>query len=962
MHMNKINVAHRNPIPGRICAVAVAMLAALRLIGAEANQEKPVITVESDSLRLSVGADARTLEFTDKSSGTTYCTRNPSTAFARVKKAGKFFEATTAVLTDGRLLLEFAGAGVQAALKVVGAKHSVTVEVLSVTGAGVEEFVFADVPLTLKGTAADPFAGCALALNLQTNVRDIPGASSRLWAACYPRFGLTGAKVALIGCPQNELRRVLQEVVMASPDLPHSPIGGPWALDSEKNRGSYLFNFGGLSEDNVDEWVGLARSLGITQIDFHGGDSFRFGDCQPNPKTYPQGWASFKAVIDKLHAAGLQAGLHTYSEFIDKRTPWVTPVPDPRLAKDAMFTLSEDLTANATAVPVVETTKDMSAITGFAVRNSVTLQIGDELITYTAVGKEPPYSFTGCQRGALGTRIATHAQGAKVHHLKECFGLFVPDGDSTLLSEVAGKTADAFNAGGFDMIYLDALDGSDIFAGRENDWYYQSKFTFEIWKRLKKPAIMEMATFSHHLWFVRSRMGAADHPRRAHKKFIDMHVAANEGNRRMFLPGQLGWWSVKTWTGPQGEPTFADDIEYLMCKCLATDTGFALMGVDPGSIKNIPAYVRLAAVMRQYEALRHADYFSEAVKTSLRVPGDEYTLFQSAEGEWQFRRAQYDRHKVEGLNDWSNGWPGTNQFERQPLQLRIEALMSADPYDTPGKITIADFANPQNFPEVSAQQGVTVKLDSTAEDVKIGPSSGRFTASNTTATRRGAWARAVRKFEPPTSLSGHEALGTWVHGDGKGETLNVQLRSPEHLISGIADNYVVVDFTGWRYFELIEPEAQRFADYAWPYGDAYSIYRESIVHGAVSSLSLFFNNLPPNGTATCFLSPIRALPTITAKWRNPAVTVGGRTLVFPVEMESGNYLEFRSLADCKLYGPNGELLIEVKPQGEVPSLEPGVNQFKFTCDGSTNAQPRAYVTAITQGEVVRGVNPGNKLK
>jgi len=35
--------------------------------------------------------------------------------------------------------------------------------------------------------------------NLKTNVRAIPQATSHLWAACYPRFGLAGAKVALIG-------------------------------------------------------------------------------------------------------------------------------------------------------------------------------------------------------------------------------------------------------------------------------------------------------------------------------------------------------------------------------------------------------------------------------------------------------------------------------------------------------------------------------------------------------------------------------------------------------------------------------------------------------------------------------------------------------------------------------------------------------------------------------------------
>ena len=38
--------------------------------------------------------------------------------------------------------------------------------------------------------------------------------------------------------------------------------------------------------------------------------------------------------------------------------------------------------------PVEETTKDMSTLTGFQVRNSVTVQIDDELITYGGISKK----------------------------------------------------------------------------------------------------------------------------------------------------------------------------------------------------------------------------------------------------------------------------------------------------------------------------------------------------------------------------------------------------------------------------------------------------------------------------------------------------------------------------------------------------------------------------------------------
>jgi len=463
---------------------------------------------------------------------------------------------------------------------------------------------------------------------------------------------------------------VMKEAVLAAPELPHSTLGGPWALESPDNRGSYLFNYHDMTEKTVDDWIAMARAAGVSQFDFHGGGSFRFGDMRPNPELYPNGYASFKTVIDRLHAAGIKAGLHTYAFFIDKRCPWVTPVPDRRLGKDATFTLAGDLPADANAVPVVETTERMSNVADFFIRNSVTLQVDDELIVYKQISRQPPYAFTECQRGAHGTQAAAHAAGAKVHHLKECFGLFAPDGDSTLLEEVAAKTADIYNECGFDMIYLDALDGQDVLGGGENGWHYGSKFVFEICKRLNKPAIMEMSTFHHHLWFVRSRMGAWDTPNRGHKRYVDIHCAVNANLDRQFLPGHLGWWAVKTWTGHQDEPTFADDMEYLLCKCMGHDVGFSIAaGLTPDVFKSNPFYQRMAGMMRQYEELRRARAFDEATRAALREPGKEFTLVKTEDGKFRFQPIVCLKHRVSGVDDPSASWSIENPYEDQTPRL-----------------------------------------------------------------------------------------------------------------------------------------------------------------------------------------------------------------------------------------------------------------------------------------------------
>lgn len=250
-------------------------------------QPATVLSVQTDEAVLAIGADATVQRFADRRTGATVCAQPGTSPLARLTKEGKEYPATAAAVSDGVLAVQFGEAGVTARLEVTAGKHHLILGVQGISPeAGVSRLVFLDLPLVLKGDPSEPFAAGALALNLQTQVRTIPQASTHLWAACYPRFGFAGAKVALVACPQPDLRRVLQEVVAAAPDLPHSPIGGPWALDGPENNGSYLFNTHDLSEETVDAWIELARSLGITQIDFHGGTSFRFGDCRPNPVTY----------------------------------------------------------------------------------------------------------------------------------------------------------------------------------------------------------------------------------------------------------------------------------------------------------------------------------------------------------------------------------------------------------------------------------------------------------------------------------------------------------------------------------------------------------------------------------------------------------------------------------------------------------------------------------------------------
>ncbi|MCE5251081.1 hypothetical protein LLG96_12765 [bacterium] len=912
-----------------------------------------VIVIENDAFKYVIGRDGKNIGFTAKDTGADWCSHDTESYCATVKRGDREYPVSSVSLRGDRITLKFAEPGVTAVVKTSTMSDHIVFEVESVEG-DAESLVFINIPLTLKGMPGEPFAACAYSLNLKTNVMQLPALQSHLWAACYSRFGMNGAKAALIGVPGDRILTVIRGILTSQTELPYTKLAGAWAQEVPFNHGSYLFNFGSLTEKNVDEWIDMVHSLGFNQIDNHGGGSgfFRFGDFHLNEEKFPGGWDSYKRIVARLHEAGIGSIFHTYAFFIDKQSKYVTPVPHPHLAAFRSFTLAAPVSSDAKEITVDESTADVSTITGFFERNSVTLHIGDELVTFTGVSKEAPYTFTGCTRGAYGTTPSSHPKGAQARHLKECFGLLVPEPESDLFNEIAARHAEIIDYCGFDGFYLDAIDGSDILGGGDYAWYYGQEFVFEIYKNLKKPVSMEMSSMWHHMWNFRSRWQAWDYPNRGQKRFIDIHAKTVDCG--LLLPLHFGWWNFQVWSPPQIEPSFPDVIEYVGCKLIGYNAGLSLTGaVSQENLRTIPAYRRLVDLLKTYEDLRHDNYFDESVKARLREPGKEFTLFKDSSGAWRFRPASYERHRIENLDHPSRTWETENSFGSQPVKLRIEALMSAGSCDAPGAITLADFPGDTNSMATTSAENVTFTVQPSTEQSKAGLSGARLTASSSGKTpQNAAWARIEKKFDPWLDLDKNQAIGVWIYGDGQGELINFRLESPKHISYGaVADHYVTVDFTGWRYVELIETESERWNDYVWQDGKwLYNVYRELISFKTVESLSIWYNNIPPGKEVSCSISTVKAVPMVPATLRNPSVTVGGKTIVFPVAMKSGSYIEFYSPSDCTLYGPKGEILSKVKPQGDVPVFENGKNTMTFSCVKPDGLSARAQVTVISYGE------------
>lgn len=928
----------------------------------------------TDSFSYGLAPDATSVAFVDAATGRNYCDTDSKTPFATwIDDMAR--PATSARMDGGMLVIQFGDASREAAFRVTARKWRLEFELDSLRGAtnALQELHFASIPLTLAGSMDEPFAVSPLALNLETYCAEIPGYTPTLSGAkCFAKLGMEGAALAIVACPSGELRDALKDVVTDAEDIPTSSNGGPWALDSELNQQSYFLDVSGkVNKQTVDSWIAMLNGLGVDQLDLHAGYAFRFGDYAPNTKEYPNGRASLKAVVDRLHEAGIAVGLHTYAMFIAKDTPWVTPVPDPGLAKNAVFTLADDVTDADAVIPVVEDTQRMSPLTGFHHRNSATIQIDDELIVFSGVSKEPPYGFTECARGAYGTKAASHAKDAKVYHLKECFGLFAPDPDSQLFNEVIAETAKTYNECGFDMMYMDALDGSDVIdlkGGGQFAWYYGAKFTYELFRALNKPPLLEMSTFGHHLWAVRSRMGAWDACQRAPQTFADIHVLSNSEWKRHFLPTNLGWWGVFPWSGVQPKRSLPSDVEYICGKALGTDSSLSLLlGFSPQTWPDSYNQQRLGSIINRYETLRLSGSVPQAVRDRLATPGQAFRLSEKPDGGHQFQPVEFARHEI-ASTDGGDTWDVANAYDAQPPRIQIETLLSADAYDSEASALVEDFSDPAAYSAVQCNDGVSATFAIVDAPVKDAAVSASIIATNHSAAPERAWVTAQRIFDPPFDLNGR-GLGLWVHGDGKGAILNVQIRSPKHVTFALTEHYITLDFTGWRYVELIDTEDYAIERYEWPYsrprsewesnlasamGFAYPVYHAHLNYGQIGELHLALNNLPQGEEVRVYLGPIRSIPHKTVTFSNPALSFGGQRIQFPVTLESGHMLEFTPPSEYTVCDKNGELLTRGTIGGEAPVLQPGANTIAFTSESPNDAVLHARVTLTTAGKAFGG--------
>lgn len=950
------------------------LISTSQLRAAKVFLEGSTIVFENNYIRYEVDQNGVSRSLVEKTSGKEYIVKSEKQSFMYVRTSGKkggLFKVIdylqqqgylSSIKTGGGeigsskvslendiLKVEFGNSGVTGSVKVEARDDCFIFELIDVKGTNVEVFGMARLHLnitehigsTLNVAFNGKFGIGLLGLNLKTHAEGESENKAIMGVSCIPRFGMVGAKFVMIGVPAKEMLPLIGKLEIEF-GLPHPLLDGEWDKVSKAVETSYLFING--NQANIDSCIRYAKAGGFKYLMLLGGCFSSYGHYPINTKMFPDGLAGLKATMKKIHGAGLKGGTHFLVGWISKNDSYVTPVPDKRMTKDGKLTLSKEVDDKSDFIGTVESPEGYPTETNPIGKGGHEIQIGDELIIYSGLSTSQPFGFTGCRRGAYGTKVSSYQKGAPVYHMLETWGHYMVGADTDMLDEMASAMGKILNECEVDMIYF---DGGETMADLGPGWYYIGKVKEAYYRNIKREILYQGSGTETYAWHIYSRGNSDDCVALAPKKFLDRHKAGNRVRwyANNLMPAEFGWWGYFTHS-PSVDATLPDEIEYGYSKGAGFDTPMGFE-TEMWELAGNGRTNEVLAMTKRWEELRLSGKVSDKMKEELRTLGQEHTLIKDASGQWIIHRITYGPdHIIKSSSPSGNAWSYHNVYPSQPVRMRIRAKSHQSEYGDQKNISLTDFTAVNDFKSRTASSDISIALSVSAEQVKVGKESWKITGSNK-GTQKSSWAELEYRYKTPLNLVNNRAPGVWVFGDGSGALLNISIVERQGVMR--RDHYIDLNFTGWKYCELSEPEAERVYEYDWPYSVKWPT--RHVNYEAISRIDFFLNEIPAGKTVTCYLSPVEALTDQPAAMTNPTLTIGSNSIMFPATLHDDEYLEYWGEGKAKVYNPNNFAVKEVLPNGKLTVVN-GSNNVTFSCK-SENNKFRAKVTIIALGEALK---------
>ena len=308
-------------------------------------------------------------------------------------------------------------------------------------------------------------------------------------APAYKDEGVVGSKIALFGCHPNEVLNIISEIEV-SEGLPHPTLNGVWAKKATTATSAYLIQDFGV--ENIDEAIELTKKAGLKYL-YHAGPFENWGHFDLREAQFPANWASLAECVTRAKKKGVKVGVHTLSNFITTNDPYVTPIPDKRLAKVGGSILTK-------AIGTSDINIEIEAPVYFNQMKNNNLHavvIGNEIIRYQKISDKAPWTLLNCERAAFKTTAYSHQKGEKIEKLIDHgYKTFLSNSELTI--EMATTLAKLYNEAGVKQISFDGLEGNlSTGMGAYGELLFTKTWFDKLQPKIKNDFIMDASRPGH---------------------------------------------------------------------------------------------------------------------------------------------------------------------------------------------------------------------------------------------------------------------------------------------------------------------------------------------------------------------------------------------------------------------------------------------------------------------------------
>ncbi|MFC1725416.1 hypothetical protein ACFL4T_07295 [candidate division KSB1 bacterium] len=483
-------------------------------------------------------------------------------------------------------------------------------------------------------------------------------------APAYKDGGVTGSKIALFGCPVEKTLETIGAVELAE-GLPHPKIDGQWGKTAPSASAAYIIlNF---SEKDLDKALEITKKAGLRYL-YHSDPFETWGHFKLKEAYFPDGIESLKRCVEKAEPMGIMVGVHTLSNFITTNDPYVTPVPDKRLAKVGSSVITRDIDPKQTEIFI----ESPDFFNQFERNHLKTVVIDNELIRYGGVSDKAPWKLLECQRGAFGTSVSSHKKGDRISKLADHgYKVFLTNPELSI--EVSKHIAELFNKTGLRQISFDGLEGNHSTGmGNYGEVLFTKTWYDNLDEKIKRHYIADASRSGHFFWHIYTRMNWGEP---WYAGFRESQTAYRMRNQiyfqRNFMPGMLGWFKMTS-------ETSIEDIEWMLARSAAFNAGYAFYS-DYRSLDANGHMEEILKLLGEWEKARMAGAFNEIQRQRMQDIKNEFKLESIKENEWnlyqvysyKFKHEQKEKQPGEPIY---STFSFENPAEKQPLSFILTSV------------------------------------------------------------------------------------------------------------------------------------------------------------------------------------------------------------------------------------------------------------------------------------------------